>query len=277
MNIKINQKILEKILKLCKICCKEDNKYLKSANFIKTTFPGEIVSIDLMEINKNTRIIVAIDYFSRYIFAKVTKTKTSDKVLDFIKYVYEKFEFKKLNVDNGKEFNNSKLKRWCKDRHILLRFSIPYYHQSNGRVERANRTIRKGLKKEKGNMKDRLKKVVDVYNDEVIHRAIKMTPKEALKIDNRDLVIKNMEIYGREFKTKKAEKFNLNQSVIIRNETKRNKMDHEYDKVGYIRSILSQNVYEIKLKDGKLLRRHATQLKPWPGNVGYKTYISSSS
>lgn len=97
---------------------------------------------------------------------------------------------------------------WYNDRNINFVFSIPYYNQNNDRFERVNRMIIKGLKKEKGDMIERLKSVVSVYNGEVIHRAIGITFKEALTSNNHDPVIKNMSTYEREFKIREIEKFN---------------------------------------------------------------------
>lgn len=49
--------------------------------------------------------------------------------------------------NNGKEFNNYKVKEWAKRNVVKIQFSVPIYHASNVRVKRANRTIRDALKK----------------------------------------------------------------------------------------------------------------------------------
>ncbi|KAG0434267.1 Pro-Pol polyprotein [Dictyocoela muelleri] len=150
--------MIDLILKGLYLCCKVDSKYIKSSQYIETTFPGKIFAFDMIEIKKDMRIIVAINYFSRFVFAKVLNLKYLKKVLAFIKEVYQNIEFKKLITDNGKEFNNSRLKKWSRENDVKLEFSIPYYHQSNGRVQRVNRTIRDGMKKERGEMKLDLKR-----------------------------------------------------------------------------------------------------------------------
>ncbi|KAG0440252.1 hypothetical protein DMUE_1873 [Dictyocoela muelleri] len=69
-NIYISKNMIDLILKGCDVCFKVNIKYIKSAQYIKTTFPGEIFAFDLIEIKKDMRIIVAIDYFSRFVFEK---------------------------------------------------------------------------------------------------------------------------------------------------------------------------------------------------------------
>ncbi|KAG0441486.1 hypothetical protein DMUE_1021 [Dictyocoela muelleri] len=100
------------------------------------------------------------------------------------------------------------------------------------------------------------------------HRSHKLTPSEALKSENRETVIRNLYKYKNEFKKNNIERFYLYQDVIIKNELKKTKMDLEYKKIGKVMKILSNNTYEIELKDGKTYIRHGSQIKPWPGNVG---------
>ncbi|KAG0438460.1 Pro-Pol polyprotein [Dictyocoela muelleri] len=198
---------LNVILKKCKICLMKDKKNVKNAKFIHTERPGELVAFDLMEVKKAEHIIVGIDYFSRYAFAKKLKNKTASEVLIFIKKVFEILKFKKINADNGREFLNSKLKAWSRENNVEIEYSVPYYHQSNGRVERLNRTIRNGLKKLNGNISSKLKRVIDNYNEQMIHRGTGFTPKMALLIDNREEVLRNFKKYMNEFEFKNIEKF----------------------------------------------------------------------
>ncbi|KAG0437438.1 Pol polyprotein [Dictyocoela muelleri] len=75
-------------------------------------------------------------------------------------------------TENGREFNNQKVKTWARLKGICIDFSILYYHKSNGRIERLNRTIRDGLKKTSGSMSKRLENVLLIYNTRVCHRGI---------------------------------------------------------------------------------------------------------
>jgi len=50
-----------------------------------------------------------------------------------------------LITDNGREFNNQVFKRMCWDNGVEHRLVEVEAHRSNGRVERAIRTIRDGI------------------------------------------------------------------------------------------------------------------------------------
>ncbi|KAG0438722.1 hypothetical protein DMUE_2904 [Dictyocoela muelleri] len=132
-------------------------------------------------------------------------------------------------TDNGREFNNQKVKTWSRLKGICIDFSIPYYHKSNGRIERLNRTIRDGLKKTSGSMSKRLENVLLIYNTGVCHRGIGITPEKALLEENRRFILNRSEKYSKEFKrTNKSEVFQINQKVLIKNNTRKNKMEKEF-------------------------------------------------
>ncbi|KAG0419783.1 hypothetical protein EQH57_0401 [Dictyocoela roeselum] len=177
-------------------------------------------------------------------------------------------KFESIITDNGREFANKKVKEWADKKGIIVNFSIPYYHPSNGRVERLNRSIRDGLKKTPSTLKNALTLILDAYNNKLIHRGLGVTPANALLPENRLKVLSKSMSYKNEFKNiGNLEIFEINQKVLIRNETKSSKMDKEFYKLGHIVSIVGNNSYIVKVKD-KTMLRHSSQLKAWPGNVG---------
>ena len=160
--------------------------------------PGDRIGVDILEIKSNDRVIMAIDYFTRKLFAKCVNTKEGYKIVDFLESVYKEFPFKSMITDNGREFDNNRVKEWSektKVRHIL---SIPYYHQSNGRIERANRTIRNALRKSSGPTKKNIKAILRNYNN-LPHRGIGISPEEAMKEENHEKVRNRAKLYGKEF------------------------------------------------------------------------------
>ncbi|KCZ79890.1 hypothetical protein H312_02718, partial [Anncaliia algerae PRA339] len=66
---------------------------------------------------------------------------------------------------------------------IEHKFTVPYYHKGNGRVERVNRTLRNALKKAERSPKFCLSEVVKNYNN-LNHRGIGMNPTMALAKEN---------------------------------------------------------------------------------------------
>ena len=258
---------LRNILENCEKCNVVDKVYLKSSKFVVTSFPGEIISTDLMDINKEYKVMIAIDYFTRKIWGKVISNKDPNKIKQLLEEIYKEVKFKTLKSDNGREFNNKIIMNFCKENNITRKLSVPYYHQSNGRVERVIRTIRTALKKESGTLKNKVAKVIINYN-ETYHRAIGMTPNEAWLTENRDTVIKNSNKYSQEFISKKLSKLKLGDKVWIRNDVRKNKMEDEWSDMSEVIKIHEHDTYTVKNEKDKTFKRHRSQLKISTGNVG---------
>ncbi|KAG0439176.1 putative uncharacterized transposon-derived protein F54H12.3 [Dictyocoela muelleri] len=261
---------IRRVLSNCIVCQKKDKKSSHLGKHILTSYPGERVPFDILEIKKDNFILLGIDYFTRKVFGKSINSKNSQKIAEFIKYVHGELPIKTLLTDNGREFNNEILKKMCSENGIFQVFAIPYYHKSNGRIERANRTIRDALRHEKRSAKFVLKGVMANYNNS-IHRGIGMSPNEALNSENWDRVLDKQEVYKNEFKCNKysLKSFKPNEKVIIKNELKLNKMDNEFRETGIIKNVLGQNSYEVITDANKTIVRHSTQLKGFKeGNVG---------
>lgn len=259
--INITSELLQKILKECEICECYDAKRITKAGFIHTNSPGELVSGDILELERGKLIINIIDYFSRYLFSKVLVKKDSKEIIKLLERVNSKIGIKKLQLDNGREFRNKNIESWCKSRNIDLVFSIPYYHESNGRVERVNRTVREACKRNKGLLRKKLKNIVDKYNKSH-HRAIGMKPEEALEEKNWKNVLENSLEYAKEFKKKKSkDSLTIGTSVLIRNENKKNKMSKEFSDEGKVVEKIGDHTYKVINGKGNKLIRHISQLK----------------
>jgi transposase InsO family protein len=61
----------------------------------------------------------------------------------FVKIIHNEFEttIKKVRSDNGSEFKNIRIDELCDESGIRHQFSAKYTPQSNGLVERKNRTL----------------------------------------------------------------------------------------------------------------------------------------
>ena len=252
---------LRRILKNCRECLEHEGKRVITGEHVLTSYPGEVMACDLMEIKQGKRIINAIDYFSRKLFSKVIEAKDPHKVIEFLSKIHKEIQIKTLLTDNGKEFNNKLLKEWCNEKNIHHKLAIPYYHPSNGRVERVNRTVRNALRKTKGPTKRILKSIVDKYN-QMKHRGIGIPPNEAMKPENQEKAKQLVENYAKEFR-KRSDKESLcpGDEILIKNELKRNKMDPQFKDAGTVTRRISNNVYEVKDPKGKALIRHISQLK----------------
>ncbi|GKC95734.1 reverse transcriptase domain-containing protein [Tanacetum coccineum] len=93
-------------------------------------------------------LIVAIDYFTKWIEAKPVATITGNQIK---KFVWENIVCRfglpgEIISDNGKQFQDNPFKDWCEKLCIRQHFASVKHPQTNGLVERANRSLGEGIK-----------------------------------------------------------------------------------------------------------------------------------
>nr|GEX43760.1 reverse transcriptase domain-containing protein [Tanacetum cinerariifolium] len=93
-------------------------------------------------------LIVAMDYFTKWIKAKAVATITGGQVKKFIwdNIVCRFGLLGEIVSDNGKQFNDNPFKDWCDKLNITQRFASIKHLQSNGLAERANQSLGEGIK-----------------------------------------------------------------------------------------------------------------------------------
>lgn len=94
-------------------------------------------------------VIVAIEYFSRWIEAEAVARITSAAVQKFVwKNIICRFGIpKEIVCDNGKQFESEKFKDLCQGLHLKINFASVGHPQTNGAVERANGKVVEAIKK----------------------------------------------------------------------------------------------------------------------------------
>src|SRR6266542_3093218 len=97
----------------------------------------------------NRYIVVAVDYFSRWPEARPLKTANVDTVVTFL---YEEIicrfgASRTLQSDRETHFVNELIQKLTKRFKIKHSLSSPYHPQSNGLVERFNKTLCEGIAK----------------------------------------------------------------------------------------------------------------------------------
>nr|GEZ81105.1 hypothetical protein [Tanacetum cinerariifolium] len=97
-------------------------------------------------------LIVVIDYFTKWIEAKAVATITDGQVKKFVwDNIVCRFGIPgEIASDNGKQFADNLFKDWCDKLNITQRFASVKHPQSNSLVERANRSLREGIKARPG-------------------------------------------------------------------------------------------------------------------------------
>jgi hypothetical protein len=93
-------------------------------------------------------LIVAVDYFTKWVEAKPLVTITGQQVKRFMwDHIVCRFGLPLYIVtDNGRQFAENPFKTWCSDLHITQVFGSVAHPQANGQVERANRSLVEGIK-----------------------------------------------------------------------------------------------------------------------------------
>ena len=129
----------------------------------------DIVSPLPTSVAKNKLLFIATNYFSKWV---EIEAYASIKDKDITKFVWKniicRFEIPHAIVtDNGPQFNNSIFHKFCSKLKIKNIYSTPWYPQSNGQVEMANKKLLNSLKKqlegERGEWVDKLFGVLWAY------------------------------------------------------------------------------------------------------------------
>lgn len=115
-------------------------------------------------------LLVAIDYFTKWVEAEPLATITTAKVQSFIwKNIICRFGIPRVLItDNGRQFDNHGFKAFCLSYHIDHRLTSVAHPQSNRQVEVTNQTIlwdlKMRLEKERGLWADELPNVLWAYH-----------------------------------------------------------------------------------------------------------------
>lgn len=144
---------------------------------------GDLVEFDTIHLNLGgPYVYTAIDIFSRYGFAMVSKKISCARTLSFLKQCreYFPFEIKCIQTDNGPEFG-----KWFTDHcKVPHRHNPPRKPNHNAHLERFNRTIQEEMPKHSLviSLKDDVKQYLKHYNEKRLHMGIEFkTPKEMLR------------------------------------------------------------------------------------------------
>ncbi|CAH9118568.1 unnamed protein product [Cuscuta europaea] len=121
---------------------------------VSTAIPFSRWGIDLVgplprAAGNNRYIIVAVDYFTKWVEAEPLASITGARCQKFVhKNVITRFGVpQEIISDNGTQFEATPFHELLREWGIKHRFSYVAYPQGNGQVENANRTIMEGLKK----------------------------------------------------------------------------------------------------------------------------------
>ncbi|CAN6712740.1 unnamed protein product [Malus baccata var. baccata] len=97
-------------------------------------------------------ILLAVDYVSKWVEAKATRTNDSKVVAEFVKSnIFARFGMPRVLIsDGGSHFCNRTIEALLKKYNVTHRVSTPYHPQTSGQAEVSNREIKQILEKTVG-------------------------------------------------------------------------------------------------------------------------------
>lgn len=186
--------------RLAKVEAKIERKLKQQAKRYNKSYPGELVHFDtkrlpLLKGEDKTKprdyLFVAIDDYSRELYATILTDKTAHSASVFLQQVIEEcpYTIDYTYSDNGKEYKGSSehafVKR-CSENNIGQKFTRVNRPQTNGKAERVIRTLMEMWHQQHTfkNREDRLlclNRFINFYNTVKPHKGIdNMTPYEKL-------------------------------------------------------------------------------------------------
>ena len=165
-------------------------KPLQSSEFLS------LIEIDLMDFRKcpcdcektHTWAMNIIDHHTKYVSVVPLHHKTADEVLiNLREYCYTYGFPRKIITDNGGEFQNNKMKKFCHENGIKLSHGAPRTPTTQGLTERSNRSWKQDMRSLIIGTADKNIHKWCQYTREAsytrnisYHRAIKLSPYEAV-------------------------------------------------------------------------------------------------
>lgn len=157
--------------------------------------PGDLVEVDTVDIfvdGLKRYLITAIDLPTRFAFAYIYKSNSSDCARDFLGKLLDvaPFSISRIQTDNGHEFLKH-FSQACQGKHLVHYFNYPHHPQSNAHLERLNRTIQEQFAywhtdelEETATFNRQLMEYLLWYNTEKPHRSIGKLPPLRYYLDN---------------------------------------------------------------------------------------------
>ena len=93
-------------------------------------------------------LLIAIDYFTKWVEAEALATITEAKIQNFVlKNIVCRFRIRRTIIsDNGRQFNSHGFRSFCSSLGIKNKYSSLGHPQANGQAEVTNRTLLKIIK-----------------------------------------------------------------------------------------------------------------------------------
>ena len=245
---------------------------------IKTFKPFELVAVDLIALPRthsgHVGCFVLVDHFSKWLNISPIKNKTGENIAKQFEKSLSCLPAKPVKClsDNGPEFRSKEFSNILEKYSIEHILTTPYKPQSNGAVERVNRTVIqliKALTDNPAKWDEDLAQLMVIYN-QTFHEEIQCSPSQCLLQRSHQIIqaplispkTKQLWITGHP----NFEPYKKYDWVLKKRETKGNlvidKFKEKYEGPYQINKVLPNGVtYELLTTENKIIRAHYTQLR----------------
>ena len=257
---------IESMVKECGGCQQALNRpEIMYSPWIEPSGPWKRLHIDYAGPYLGEMFLVVVDAYSRWLEVKIMKGTTSEKTIEELRNIFATHGFPQVIVsDNAPNFASEELKRFLTHNGIKHVFTPPYHANSNGLVERAVQTFKKGMVNSGKDeaLKTKLAKFLLRYRI-TPHTVTRISPAERLM--NRKLRTRLDAMFPAESKVIEAGK----DRVKIMNEARFNPGD-TVSAVDFRRGHTwidgrieekNNNLVWILLDDGRRIRRHLDHVR----------------
>ena len=271
----------------CQIMKVSRQVYLPPMLKIVTSFPFELVAADVVLFPRTSDgfigCIILVDHNSKWISAVPIKNKTSKSMVNALKLQMLPFLPRcprKIMTDNGSEFTSKEFNQVLDEFGIQHVYTTPYRPQSNGCIERVNRTVGSFLRSlgASSDWTDRLTAAVMIYNT-TLHQSIGVSPGSYLLSKSHETVDwPAVSIETKQFWDYGHSKFNPfveDQSVIrklpVKGHRTAAKFEAKYDGPYKVVKVNPNELTYVvrKSEQTQLVRVHHSQLAPWVDPPNY--------
>jgi transposase InsO family protein len=167
-----------------------DTKHKNQTQSVQRSIPdyiNQVWGVDLIDMTNYKKqnsgfgwILTVVDHFSKYAYTAPLKNKSDSEVYQYLTAILKEDQPDIIISDNGNEFTNAKLAKFLREHGIEHHFIEAYSPQTNGIVERFNRTIKQKMFKhferiDSHKWIDYLEPLTKAYNN-TEHRATGMAP-----------------------------------------------------------------------------------------------------
>ena len=140
----------------CSLCAAHQDRRdrPRPVEMLQARLPNEVVAMDIVgplpiSTKDNRYVLTVMDHASCWVQAYPLPSKSARNVMDAFNtgWVSRYGAPAILLTDQGSEFNNGEMRRYLHDLDIQHRRTTPHHPQTNGKLERAHRTIKNILRK----------------------------------------------------------------------------------------------------------------------------------